>query len=209
MQLYLRLAGYHGRIISVKQHHHSEDLMVRASEIRRAVLSRFAPGISALLGSTLVAIAVAEPNGLRWAGIGVAAIECVMMSLGYALALVSLRRALPPEARLTGWRSLSAAALALVSLGVLSAYTQGASTATITVLSVAAGVASGFLTWVPTLWRPRPPVRTLDELEAEADARLVLLNAGDLTQTAPRPMPDNTPVPPREKSRFTFRRRVA
>ena len=183
--------------------------MVRTSEIARAVLARFAPSISALLGGTLVAIALAEPHGLRWAGIGAAAMECVMTSLGYAFALASLRRALPAEARLTGWRSLSAAALALVSLGVLSAYTQGATTATIAVLSVAAGVASGFLTWVPTLWRPRPPVHTLDELETEADARLVLLNAGDLTRAAPRPMPDHTSVPPREKSRFTFRRRVA
>jgi hypothetical protein len=183
--------------------------MVRVSEIGRAVVTRFAPTISSLLGGTLVAIAVAEPNGLRWAGIGVAAIECVMMSLGYGLALVTLRRALPSEAPLTGWRSVSAAALALLSLGVLSAYTQGATTATITVLSVAAGVASGLLTWLPTLWRPRPPVRTLDELESEADARLVLLNAGELTQAAPQPTPDHAPITPREKNRFTFRRRVA
>jgi hypothetical protein len=183
--------------------------MVRASQIGRAVLTRFAPSIGALLGGTLAAIAIAEPHGLRWAGIGVAAIECVMMSLGYALALVTLRRALPTDARLTGWRSLSAAALALVSLGVLSAYTQGATTATITVLSAAAGVTAGLLTWVPTLWRPRPPARTLDELEAEADAQLVLLDAGDLTQVAARPIPDHKSVRPRVQSRFTFRRRVA
>jgi len=183
--------------------------MIRTSEVARAVLTRFAPCLGALFGLGFVGRALTAPHELHWSGIGVATIEAVMMSFGYAITLLTLRRALPPETRLSNWRSVIAAALTLPLLGVVSLFTQGATTATITVLSVAAGCASGLLFWAPRLWRPRPPARTLDELEAEADARLLSLGAADLTQVPSPRRPDDIPLPQRERSRFSWRRRVA
>ena len=177
--------------------------MVAFTQIWRAVVSRFAATLALILGGALSARAITAPHDVHWITLGIGAVEGLGMSLGYAVVLLWLRRRLPAHAGLATWRSSAAALLAIVMLGVLSIFTQGATTATIAVLSTAAGAVSAALTWLPVLIRPPERRRTLDELEAEADAMLAQLEEGrDLTS------PRRTAVKP-ETERFKLWRRVA
>src|SRR5674476_367633 len=100
--------------------------MVPLIGIRRAVISRFAPAIGMLLGGTLTTIAFAEPRDFHWAAAGIGVLEAFAMSAGYGLGLLWLRRRLPEDAPLNGWRSSVAGLLAIAALGLLSVFTQGA-----------------------------------------------------------------------------------
>ena len=173
------------------------------ANIRRAVVLRYLPSVGAFLGSVLFALAIVEPHGLRWAGVSVAALEVVGLSLGYGLGLSALRRWIPAHRNVLGRRTMLAAALGPISLGALSRFTQGATLPSITVLSVGAGALGALLLWLPTLRPVKPPERSLEELEAAADAELARLDA------LPSPKLELVDRPPREKPPVESNQQVA
>ncbi len=177
--------------------------MISITEIRQAVLRRFVPTISVLLGGIMFMIAFREPGGLHWQGLAVAGLEVVAMTIGYASGMSILRRWVASGVRIDGWRSVLAGVMAPIGLGAISAFTQGATISSIAVLSVGAGALSALATLVVSFRSPSPPKRSLDELEAEADAEITRL------ESLPGPSLVSDIVPGREKERPKFRHRVA
>ena len=177
--------------------------MLSLSDIRRAVVSRYLPSVGALLGSVLFALAIVEPHGLRWAGVGVAVLEVVALSIGYGVGLLALRRWIPAHRDVAGRRTMLAAVLGPISLGALSRFTQGATLPSITVLSVGAGAFGALLLWLPALRPVKPPERSLEELEAAADAELARLGA------LPSPKLELVDRPQREKPPAESNQQVA
>lgn len=115
-------------------------------------------------------LTIAEPGGLRLAALGALAMEVFLPALGYVVTLAQLP--LRDASRLTTRAHAVAGALVPVVLGVLSVFTQGASPVGIAALSTATGVVIALAHWVRARRPPRPPTRSLEEREAEADAAL-------------------------------------
>jgi hypothetical protein len=123
--------------------------MVSPEEVVRITVARFLPAVAVTLVGSLVVVAGLHARGglaslgqVHWP---LAAGQPVAISVGYAGALLVLRRQLAPAAVRSPRRTASAAGLAVVGLGVLSVHTQGAGLGRIILSCVAAGALAGRL----------------------------------------------------------------
>jgi hypothetical protein len=115
----------------------------------RTTGSRVLPVVAAaLVGGLVVVTALHAREGLaslRHVYWPLVVGQPVAISVGYAGALLALRRQLAPAALRSPGRTAAAAALAVAGLGVLSVYTQGSGLGRIVVFCMAAGAAAGLL----------------------------------------------------------------
>lgn len=152
-------------------------------DVRQAVLRCFAPACGAVLLLGLVVGVLLLPR-MYWSGLGVAALELALLSAGYAGVLALCAPWLPESRRFATARSVLAGLLAPIFMGALGfRVPRPVPSASIAILSVAAGVLIGLLLWLPVLRRrrqlasPDPEVAlALAALDAELARRT--LNAG-------------------------------
>jgi hypothetical protein len=139
--------------------------MVSSADVIRTTISRFLPVAAVTLAGSLVVItglhARAGLASLRQVYWPLVAGQPVAISVGYAGALLVLRRQLAPAAIRSPGRTASAAGLAVVGLGVLSVYTQGAGLGRIILYCAVAGaVAGGLLAGASTTGQGHGPEAT-------------------------------------------------
>jgi hypothetical protein len=166
----------------------------------RTVLTRFVPSAATVLAVALGLIVLGEPRGLSTASLGVAALELLMLTTGYALSKAVLRPK-SSSSQPSGRSHAIAGALAPIGLAALSPFAQGTNYAGIVALSVATGVVVGVAHWAITFRGSRPPRPTLEEQEAAVDAELAKLDSSfDLDNgITPISSPKKTPLRHRDQ----------
>lgn len=112
--------------------------MAERQEVARAIIQRFLPATGSVYLGVLAASAIAEPGGLSWLSVGIAVGSTALITAGFGTVAGLLGSALRPSIRVAK-RSLLAGFAAPLAVGALSVFTQGASMATIAVLTFAAG----------------------------------------------------------------------
>lgn len=165
--------------------------MAEKNGLRQAVLQRFLPATGSVYLGVLTAMAIAEPGGLSWIALGVAGTSTILITAGFATVAGLFRSALRPTVRL-GRRSLVAGFVAPLALGALSIFTQGASDATIAVLTFTAGALTGVGTLGPGVLKGREQEPLDPEVQVELErleADLALVSSAEYT-----PMLDDAPM---------------
>lgn len=120
----------------------------------RGVLRRFLPASAGIMGVLSLVPIVADPTRALIV-LGIVAFEVTWLTFGYGVGLELLRRWLYPDAAVDGRRSVVAGLTTPLALGIVSAFTQGAHTATICVASTLVGLGMAavmFFAWM----RPTP-----------------------------------------------------
>lgn len=147
--------------------------MDKRKSLTHAIVQRFLPATAAVYIGVLAASAIANPGGLSWMPIAVAAVSTVLITAGFGTVAALFRSGLRSSVNL-GRRSLIAGFGAPLAVGVLSVFTQGASDATIAVLTYSAGALTGVIALGSGLLKRReqapldPEVQSeLERLEAE------------------------------------------
>jgi hypothetical protein len=145
-------------------------MMGEKKTLTRAIFQRFLPATAAVYLGVLAVSAIADPGGLSWMPLAVAAVSTALITSGFATVAALFRSSLgPPIHR----RSLIAGFVAPLAVGALSIFTQGASDATIAVLTFTAGAVTG----VVALGSGMLKRREQEPLDPDVQAELELLEA--------------------------------
>ncbi len=167
-------------------------------DLRTAIMGRFFPAAMLAVGVIMAPLVALEPRGYSFTSLGVLAVEVVLMSLGYAAAVVTFRRG--RHERLPGsYRHAAGGLLAPAGLAATSLFVQGTNLPGIIIVSFAAGAFIGTVLWARSFLAPRPPGPSLEDRERDADA--------ELARVGMQMLPDGKVVPIKREDRERERHR--
>jgi hypothetical protein len=154
-------------------------MMGEKKQLSHAIFQRFLPATAAVYLAVLAVSAVADPGGLSWMPLAVAAVSTALITSGFATVAALFRASLGTSIHR---RSLIAGFVAPLAVGAVSIFAQGASDATIAVLTFTAGAVTGVVALGTGMLKRReqepldPDV--LAELE-RLEAELAIATPGD------------------------------